>query len=89
MMDIFWDFPIIYKIFLLSKVERSVSISNKNGICKFLHWLLNDSRLKILENLVILRKSQNCLELLPTAQSSSYNQGFVSTSKKFLKVWYY
>ena len=47
--------------------------------------LPNDLRLRILGNWEISGKSQNFIELLPSAQSSSRNESFVSTSKNSLK----
>ena len=49
------------------------------------HELLNDFRRRILGNEKISGKSQNFLELLGNAQSSSRNESFVSTSKNLLK----
>ena len=46
----------------------------------------NDLRLRILGNQEISGKSQNFIELLPSARSSSQNEYFVSTSKNLLKT---
>ena len=50
MVIIFWDLLIICQIFLSPQVKRSVIISNKHGICELSHDLLNNLRLRILEN---------------------------------------
>ena len=42
MIIIFWDFLIIYQIFLSPQVERNVIISNKHGIYELPHELPND-----------------------------------------------
>ena len=46
----------------------------------------SDLRLRILGNQEISGNSQNFIELLPTARSSSQNEYFVSTSKNLLKT---
>ena len=43
---IFWDLLILYQIFFSSQMKQSVIISNKHGMYKLLHELLNDLRLK-------------------------------------------
>ena len=40
----FWDFLILYQIFLSPQVKRSVIISNKHGIYQSLHELPNNLR---------------------------------------------
>ena len=52
---------------------------------KICHELLIDLSLRILGNLEISAKSQNYIELLNSAQSSSPNENFISTSKNLLK----
>ena len=59
------------QIFLSPKVKRSVISSNKHGIYKLPHELLDDIRPRMLESWEISGKSQNVLELLSSAQSSS------------------
>ena len=47
-MDImFWEFWLLYPIFFLPQVKRSVIISNKHGTYELPHELPNDLRLKI------------------------------------------
>ena len=55
------------------------------GIYELPHKLPKDIRLGILENFEISGKSQNLIELKPSAQSSSQNENFVNTSKKLLQ----
>ena len=74
--------------FLLTATERSSIVSNKHGIYKLPHELLNELRLRTLGNQEISRKSQNFIELYPSAQSSSQNENCVSTRKKLLKNRY-
>ena len=80
---IFWDFLMFYQIFFSPQVKRSVIITNNYGICELPHKFLNylsrwgglcahtrkKKRLKILENKEILGKSQNFIELWPSAES--------------------
>ena len=65
----------VEQIFLSSQVKRSLIISTKYGIYELSHELPND-------NLEIPGKSQNFIELYPSAQSSFQNENFVNTSKK-------
>ena len=60
------------------------SSSNKHGIQELPHKLPNDLKLRILGNWETSR-SQNFIELQPSAQSSSQNENFVDTSKKMLE----
>ena len=59
-------------------------ISNKHGIYELPHELPNELRLRILGNEEISGKSQNFMELKPSAQSSSQND-FFNTRKTLLK----
>ena len=52
---------------------------------EFPHELMNNLRFRILGNTGKLGKSQNVIELLPSAHSSSRNGNFASTSKNLLK----
>ena len=47
---LFWDFLILYQIYLSPHVKRSVIISNKYGIYELPDQLPNDLRLRILGN---------------------------------------
>ena len=47
---IFSDSLILYDIFFSQQVKQGVIISNKHGIYELPHKLLNDLRLRILEN---------------------------------------
>ena len=58
MFIIFWEFLMVEQIFLSWQVKQNVIISNK---------LWNNLRLSILGNLEISGKSQNLIELLPSA----------------------
>ena len=69
-----------YQIFLSPQVKRSVIINNKHGIYELPHELSNDLSLRILGNQERLGKSQNFIELLPSA--SPKNKKFVASSKK-------
>ena len=60
-------------------------ISNNNGKYELSHKMLNDLRLRVLGNLEISGKSQDFMELQPSAQSFSENLSFVKTCKKLLK----
>ena len=94
---VFWDF-IFYHNFLPTRLKQNVDISNKHlkqivvisnkhgsNKHKLPYKLPNNLRLEILGNLEISAKSQNVRELKPSAQSSSQNENFVNTSKKFPK----
>ena len=50
MMDIFWDFLILYQIFFSLQVKYSVIISNKLGIDELPQELPSDFRLRVLGN---------------------------------------
>ena len=52
---------------------------------EFPYELINNLRFRILGNTGQLGKSQNVIELLPSAHSSSRNGNFASTSKNLLK----
>ena len=78
--DILANFPLT-----CGETKRSVIISNKHGIQGFPHELPNDLKHRILGNQEIARKSENLIELQPTAQPSSVNKNLVNTSKKLLK----
>ena len=58
-------------------------ISNNNGKHELSHKMLNE--LRVLGNLEISGKSQDFMELQPSAQSFSENLTFVKTCKKLLK----
>ena len=51
-----------YQIFLSPQVKRWAIITYKHGIYEFLHELLNDVRLRILENEEILGNIINFIE---------------------------
>ena len=74
-----------YQIFFSPEVKRSVIISSKHGIYELPHEFLNNLRLRILGNYKISVKSQNVIELQPSAQPYSQNKNFVNTSKKPMK----
>ena len=74
-----------YQIFLSPQVKRSAIITNKHGIFELPHELPNDLRLRIFGNYESSGKSQNLIELSPSAQSSHQNKNFAATSKKLLK----
>ena len=57
------------QIFISPQVKRSVMISNKHCIYKLPDELSNDLKLRTLGNQEILGKSQDFIELLPSAQS--------------------
>ena len=82
---IFEDILILYQIFFSSQVKRSMIVSNKHSIYKLPHELLNDFRLRILRNWESSGKSQNFIELQPSAQSSHQTQFSLDTSSKMLK----
>ena len=69
---------LFYQIFLSPQVKQRVIISNKHGIYRFPHKLQNLGSYEIYE---ISQKSQNFIELKPSAQSYSQNEIFASTSK--------
>ena len=54
--------------FISPQVKRSVMISNKHCIYELTDELSYDLKLRILENQEKLGKSQNFIELLPSAQ---------------------
>ena len=47
---IFWDFLLFYQIFLSPQVKQCAIISYKHGIYELPNELLNDLKLRILEN---------------------------------------
>ena len=77
MFIIFWEFLIVEQIFLSPQVKHSTIILFVKN------WYLQVA--SGLKNYKILGKSQNFIELLPSAYSSFQNKHFVSTSKKLLK----
>ena len=77
----FSDFLMVEQVFLSPQVRQSMIISNKHVIYDFSHKLLNN----YIGSQEISRKSQNFVELLPSALSSSQNEKFVSASKNLLK----
>ena len=78
MFIIFWDFLMIKQIFFSLQVKQRVIISNKLVYTS----CLTSCGTKYQE---VSGKYQNFIELLPSAQSSSRNENFVSTSKNFLR----
>ena len=63
-----------HQIFFSPQVKPGVIHSNKHGIYKLLHELLNELRLRI-----------NFIELLPSAQLFSQNKSVVHINKTLLK----
>ena len=57
-----WNILMFYQILLSPQVKRSVIISNKQGVYRLAHKLLNNLRLSILGNKEKPGKSQNLLE---------------------------
>ena len=57
-------------------------ISNNNGKYELSHKMLNDLRLRVLGNLEILGKSQDFMELQPSAQSFFQNVKFCQNLQK-------
>ena len=57
-----WNFLMFYQILLSPQVKRSVIISNKQGVYRLVHKLLNNLRLSILGNKEKPGKSQDLLE---------------------------
>ena len=57
-----WNFLMFHQILLSPQVKRSVIISNKQGVYRLVHKLLNNLRLSILGNKEKPGKSQNLLE---------------------------
>ena len=82
---IFEDFLIFYQIFFSPQVKRSMIVSNKHSICKLPHELPNNFRVRILPNWESSGKSQNFIELQPSAQSPHQTQPSPDTSSKMLK----
>ena len=82
---IFRDFLMFYQIFFSPQMKRCTIITYKLGIYEFPHELLNELRLTILGNQERFAKSQNFIELYPSAEPSCQNENFVNISKKFLK----
>ena len=74
---IFWDFLVFGQTLHWPQVKWSVTISNKHGIYELPHELPDNFRLSILKNQQISEKSQNFMELYPSA--------LVNISKKMLK----
>ena len=71
------------QILISPQVKRSVMISNKHCIYELPDELSNDLKLRILGKQEILGKSQNFIELLPSAESPPppRNEDFASISK--------
>ena len=63
-------------------MKRNVNTINTHVIYELPHELLNDFRLRILENKKILTKSQIFIEWYPSTQYSQQNEKFVNTSEK-------
>ena len=86
---IFWEFLMLYQIFLSPKVKRCIIITYKNGIYELHHELPNELRLKELSKLgkneKISGKCLNFIEWKPSAQPSCQNEHFANTSKNVLK----
>ena len=72
MVILFWVFLMFYQIFLFPQVKQSKIISNKHGIYKMPHEMLNDVKLRILGNSEISIKSQNFIELFFTSSFCQY-----------------
>ena len=70
--------------FLLTKWSKAWS--NKHGIYEFHYELSNNLRLRIIGNYEISRKSQNFIELKPSAQSFSKNKNFVILANNCWKI---
>ena len=66
---IFSEFLLLYQISFLPQVQRSVMISNKQGIYKLSNELLKGPRLRILGNLEISRKSKKFILPMTTPRS--------------------
>ena len=47
---IFWDFLMFHQVFLLPQVKRNAIFSNKHGVYELPSKLLNDLKVRILEN---------------------------------------
>ena len=70
------------QILISPQVKRSVMISNKHCIYELPDELSNDLKLRILGKQEILGKSQNFIELLPSAESPPpRNEDLASISK--------
>ena len=82
---IFEDFLIFYQIFFSPQVKRNMIVSNKHSICKLPHELPNNFTVRILPNWESSGKSQNSIELQPSAQSPHQTQPSPNTSSKTLK----
>ena len=79
----------VEQIFLSLQVKRIVVISNKLVYSWLTHELPNDLRLRVLGNQEISGKSQNFIELLPSAQSPSKNENFKNRNLTFPVVRYF
>ena len=73
-----------FRVFWVFRGHWPTCTSNKRGIQELRHKLPNDLKLRIFGNQETSR-SQNFIELQPSAQSSSQNENFVDTSKKLLE----
>ena len=74
MVLLFWDLLIFDRIFISPKVKRSVIFSNKEGMYVFPEELPIKLRVGIWGNYKMSGKSQNYIELLPSAQPSSQKE---------------
>ena len=75
----------VEQIILSPQVKRSLISTNKLLYTNCLYELLNDLKLRIIGNYELSGKSQNFIELLPSAQFFIQNENFISTSKSLLK----
>ena len=65
----FWDFLMLYQIFLSPQVKQSTIISNKHGVYEFPHEFPNDLRSKISKLARIINK---CLAIPPKRKIFQY-----------------
>ena len=75
----FCEFLMIYQIFLLPQVKRRMVIGNKYGIYELAHHLPKDLR-----KYKMSVKSENLIELWPSAQSFSQIEKFFNTIQNLL-----
>ena len=58
---IFWDFLMFYQLFVLPQVKRWAIITSKHGIYELPHELANHLRLRILKQILSLKKKCRCM----------------------------
>ena len=78
------EFLILHQFFFSVKVKQCKVFSNKHGTYELHHKLLSDVRVRTWENYERPEKSQNIIELYPSAWLS-IEKKFVETSKKLQK----